>query len=289
LDDNEKIDSFDDLFEPFELDEGPPDATDVPGPSEPVMEDAPTVACPSCGSANPAHNRHCEYCGARISQGPLPVAPPPMLRTTAGARALMVLAGVILVVALIALLVNLFSSGDDSATPSTDDAGSAPTTAFPQERIEELTVSGVSSSSELPGFPASALIDSDPLNSWNDTQEGGTPELVFTFAQPVQITQITIQNVTDEERFKRNYRIETYEIEIDDLATRTTGTLADTNEPQTITVASVNTSRLTLSVLSTYPAEAFNGKIPFRELALQEVKFFGRVVEPETTADSATG
>lgn len=283
LDDNDKIDSFDDLFEPFDLEDAPPPEEEPGAVPEPVIEDAPTVACPSCGSANPAHNRHCEYCGARISQGPLPVAPPPLMRTTAGARALMVLAGVILVVALIALLVNLFSSGDDSesATPIPGE-DSAPTTEFPRERIEELQVADVTASSELPGFPASALIDADPLNSWNDTQESGTPQLVFTFAQPVQITQIIMQNVTDEARFKRNYRIETYEIEIDDLATRTTGTLADTNEPQTITVASVNTSLLTLTVLSTYPAEAFDGQIPFRELALQEVKFFGRLAESET-------
>jgi len=281
--DDEKIDSFDDLFEPFDLDEPPPPGEQAEAPPENPVDDTPGVTCPSCGSPNPAHNRHCEYCGARISQGPLPVAPQPMLRTTAGARALMVLAGVILAVALIALLVNLFSGSDGETAADTATDDTATSESIPLPAIEELVVADVVASSELPGFPASALVDTDPLNSWNDTQEGGQPTLTFNFATPVQITQITVQNVTDEERFHRNYRIEAYEIEIDDLPTVTSGTLSDTNESQTITVPSVQTTQLTLKVITTYPAESWDGKIPFRELALQEVKFFGR------EADAATG
>lgn len=278
MDGNDKIDSFDDLFEPFELGDVPPEGE----PEEaPLVDEAPTVVCPSCGSLNPAHNRHCEYCGARISQGPLPVAPQPMLRTTAGARALMVLAAVILIVALIALLINLFGGSDTPASPSDVTTTS---TSLPVQAIEELKVLNVVASSELPGYSASFLIDSDPTNSWNDTQEeAGPATLSFTFAQPVTITQIMLQNVTDEERFHRNYRIQDYEIVIDDLPTTTSGTLQDTNQPQTVTVPSVSTTQLTLRIISSYPAEAWNGKIPFRELALQEVKFFGRPATTSTT------
>ena len=77
------------------------------------------MPCPSCGTLNPPFNRHCDSCGARLSQAPLPVAPQPMLRTTAGARALMVLAGVILTVALLALAVNVFRNGGDGTAEST--------------------------------------------------------------------------------------------------------------------------------------------------------------------------
>ena len=75
--DNDNKDGFDDLFEPFELDEKPPEGAPEPAAETPapLVDDAPMVACPSCGTANPAHNRHCESCGARIAQGPLPVAP----------------------------------------------------------------------------------------------------------------------------------------------------------------------------------------------------------------------
>jgi hypothetical protein len=282
--DNGTDDGFGDLFEPFELDEVPPAGAgeepiaEPPPTAAPLVDDAPMVACPSCGTNNPAHNRHCESCGARIAQGPLPVAPQPMLRTTAAARALMVLAGVILAVALIAILVNIFRGGTDSPTANTSVTTSGVTT-IPTQAIVELAATGVVASSELPGFPATALIDSNPDNSWNDTQQNGQAFLTFTFAQPVQITQIQLQNITDEERFRRNFRIKDYEIEIDDLPTVTSGTLEDDNSAQTITVPSLETRELTMRVISTYAAEPYEGNLPFRELALQEVKFFGRVLD----------
>jgi hypothetical protein len=200
----------------------------------------------------------------------------------------MVLAGVILAVALIALLVNLFSGSDGETAAETATDDTATSGSIPLPAIEELVVADVVASSELPGFPASALVDTDPLNSWNDTQEGGQPTLTFNFATPVQITQITVQNVTDDERFHRNYRIEAYEIEIDDLPTVTSGTLSDSNESQTITVPSVQTTQLTLNVITTYPAESWDGKIPFRELALQEVKFFGREADAAAATEAET-
>ncbi|MEE8331474.1 MAG: discoidin domain-containing protein [Acidimicrobiia bacterium] len=278
--DNDKVDGFEDLFEPFELDEGPPEPGDEESAPAPAlsMDDAPMVSCPSCGTTNPAHNRHCESCGARVSQGPLPVSPQPMLRTTAGARALMVLAAVILAVALIALLVNIFNGGSDNPSAGTT-ADTTGASTIPSQAIVELQVTDVRASSQIPGFPASALIDSDPENSWNDTQLSGQAFLTFTFAQPVQITQIQLQNITDEERFHRNFRIRDYQIEIDDLPTVTSGTLEDDNSAQAITVPSLQTTEITIKVINTYTAEPYEGRLPFRELALQEVKFFGRVVE----------
>ena len=201
-----------------------------------------------------------------------------MVRNTAAGRALMVLAGVILTVVVVAILVDVFRGGSDGATDTTTATTSGVTT-IPTQAIVELDVASVVASSELPGFPASALIDSNSDNSWNDTQESGQPFLTFTFAQPVQITQIQIQNITDEERFIRNFRISDYEVTIDDLPTVTSGTLEDDNSPQTIPIPSLETRELTLRVINQYAAQPFEGKLPFRELAVQEVKFFGRVVD----------
>ena len=87
-------------FEEFTLGDSPPAGDDDPmvtvSDVSPIRQ---MINCPSCGAANPEHNRHCEECGARITQGPLPVAPQPMIRTTAGARALAVILGVVAVVA----------------------------------------------------------------------------------------------------------------------------------------------------------------------------------------------
>ena len=74
---DDRIDSFDDLFEPFELEDGPPPASSSPAPEptppaapiepEPAPEPVATVPCPSCGTHNPAYNRHCEAClGRRV-------------------------------------------------------------------------------------------------------------------------------------------------------------------------------------------------------------------------------
>ncbi|MFH2071666.1 MAG: hypothetical protein ABIJ75_02320, partial [Actinomycetota bacterium] len=92
----------------------------------------------------------------------MPVAPQPMLRTTAGARALMVLAGVILSVALLALMVNVFRGGGGEAVETT----TTTTTSIPVE-IKALTPVSTRCSSELAGFPCTALTDTDPENRWN--------------------------------------------------------------------------------------------------------------------------
>ncbi|MFQ5948879.1 MAG: hypothetical protein ACE5KX_08470, partial [Acidimicrobiia bacterium] len=221
---DDPTDTFDDLFEPFELGDEPPELEDEPPEPAarprrqappPETEEPPRPAmCPSCGTENPPYNRHCEACGARIAQGPLPVAPPPMLRTTPGARALMVLAGVILVVALLALLVNVFRGGDNApaAEPTVTTAVPAPPLA-----IEELKPIRVDCSSELPGWPCDALIDEDPTNYWNAINGGEDAEIKFFFTEPVQITEILVHNPTDEEDFLRNFRINGLEIAIDDL------------------------------------------------------------------------
>ncbi len=270
------VDPFDDLFEPFELDAPPPAGAEPPPP----QPEAHMVACPSCGTQNPAHNRHCESCGARIAQDPLPVAPQPMLRTTPGARALGILAAVILIVAVLALIVNFLtdSGGDEDATTGTD--GTVPSTEVtpPILAVDQLIPTRVTATSELSGFGADALIDGDPTTSWNDASlKGVGAELTFFFAAPVQISQIVIQNVEDNDRFLRNYRIEGLEIRLDDLGVPIIRTLQDTTTQQTLDIGSLETNTVTMRVTSTYEAQPVGNRTPFEELALQEVQFFGRL------------
>jgi hypothetical protein len=278
--DENRIDPFDDLFEPFELEESPviedlPDTEPPPPrPSRSSVETEPIrlVDCPSCGTSNPAHNRHCEACGARLGQDPLPMAPPPMIRATPGGRALGVLAAVVLLVALGAVLFNVFR-GDASEESATSTSTS--TTAAPVEAVE-LRPTEVTASTELTNFEAENLIDNDPTTSWNDKSlRGQDAVLTFRFAQPVQISYIEIQNVENDERFARNYRIRGYAVVVDDLAIELTGRLEDTNDPQQIKIASLETTLLELQVTSTYPAQSADGQPPFNELAVQDVRFFG--------------
>jgi hypothetical protein len=195
-----------------------------------------------------------------------------MLRTTAGARALMVLAGVILGVAVLALVVNVFRGGgvETAATTTTT------TTSIPVE-IKALSPVRTTCSSQLAAFPCTALTDNDPENRWNATEGGIGAELTFLFSPPVQITELFIDNVQDEERFRRNARVKGIEITTDDLIQSTIIELDDTNEPQKVQIGSIRTSSLTITITSAYPGQTFEGKEPFPELAMQQITFYGRV------------
>lgn len=202
----------------------------------------------------------------------MPVAPQPMLRTTAGARALMVLAGVILSVAVLALVVNVFRGGGTEAVEST----TTTTTSIPVE-IKSLTPVSTRCSSQLAAFPCTALTDADPDNRWNATEGGVGADLTFLFSPPVQITEIFIDNVQDEEPFRRNARVRGLEIKTDDILQSIIIELDDTNTPQKVTIGSIRTSSLTIKITSSYPGQTFDGKEPFTELAMQQITFYGRV------------
>lgn len=303
MDQDKSGDDFDIDFEPFQLGDPPPEeypqgrpeaAPQEPQGSPPAPPShthpspeprqraaAPTTpaattavtACPSCGAHNPEYNRHCEQCGAKLSQDPLPVAPAPTSRTSAGARALGVLAAVVLVVALVALIFNVFRGNGETAAEedtATTTAATAPVAAV------ELFASSVAASSEIEGHEASNLIDGDSETDWNDEGlRGKDAWLEFSFAQPVQLTEIELQNLENDERFKRNYKIQGYVITVDDMEIEIPGRLENTNDPQRIPIASLGTSNLTVRVTSTYTAEPAGDKPPFNELALQGVRFFG--------------
>lgn len=275
----------DDGFEPFTLDDTPPIEDDAPPRTQTISNPTPSradelpaageaVPCPSCHSNNPPYNRHCEACGARLDQTPLPVAPQPMLRTTAGARALMVLAGVIFTVAVLALAVNVFRGGDDAVAATS----TTTTTTQPTLNIVELQPIRVRCSSELDAFPCEALIDDDPTNSWNATA-GGFPgtEITFFFSPPVQITEMFVYNLDDEERFLRNARMKGVTLTLNDLPQATVTELEDTNQPQRVELRSLRTASVTLRIDSAYAPQSFEGQEPFEELAAQEILFYGRV------------
>jgi hypothetical protein len=293
--DDDSIDTFDDLFEPFGLEgdpQGQPGAGEargtrqtVPVRSEPLPQgEGPprgAITCASCGNPNDPANRHCEMCGARLARSQMPVAPQPMLRTTAGARALIVLAAVVLFVAMLALVFNAFGNSEEPVAVTSSTTGTtAATTA-----ITPLQPFRIECSSELASFPCEALNDGDPSTSWNATEGGINATITFYFNPQVQITEMIIENVDDEGRFLRNRRIKGIEVEIDDLQQVTVEELADTNdEPHRIQIRSLQTSSVTIRITSAYPGQSFGGEEPYPELAVQEISFYGRTSPTATTS-----
>ena len=288
---DDRNDQFDELFEPFELSDPPPSTSPAPPPTprrEPQAsgQDAapspdapsqqatqPAIACPSCGAKNPPFNHHCERCGSRLSSDPMPIASSPTSRASAGGRALGVLAAVVLIVALVALMVNIFG-GDDSALPETTSSSTSSTQ--PVIVTEVLPISVKASSQRGDAFGPENLIDGDPATRWNDDALHGVGAwLEFTFAQPIQIQELEFQNVTDDEAFRRNYKIQGYTITVDDLSVPISGRLVNSNAPQRVNVASLGTTTLRVDVTTTHLAEPVGENPPFDELALQAVRFFG--------------
>ncbi len=295
---DDRNDRFDDLFEPFDLvetpaelladnggDQAPPPLREkettgeVPVSQQHVAttgQDVGTVSCPSCGAVNPSFNHHCERCGSRLSTDPMPIAPAPPGRSTAGGRALGVLAAVVLIVALVALMMNIFGGSDESelAGPETSTSTTTRLTLVPPQ---ELVPTSVKASSELnDSFGAANLIDGDPETRWNDNSLRGVGAwLEFTFSPAVQITEIVFQNAEDDEAFKRNYKIQGYQIEVNDLNVAISGRLLNSNEPQRVKIASLETFNLKIFVTTTHLAEPVGEAPPFSELALQGIQFFG--------------
>ena len=289
---DDRNDQFDDLFEPFDLPApgAGEETSEIPAPPPPTpaargdvphahvtteQQPVDSVNCPSCGAANPSFNHHCERCGSRLSTDPMPIAPAPAGRTSPGFRALGVLAAVVLVVALVALMINIFRSGEpDIAGPDTSSTSS--TTTQPVIVAEIIPTSAKASSSLSDAFGPENLIDGDPETRWNDASLRGVDAwLEFTFATPVQITEMEFQNVSDLTKFQQNYKIQGYTIEVNDLNVPISGRLVNSNEPQRVRIASLETFTLRVAVSTTYPAEPVGDDPPFNELALEDVRFFG--------------
>jgi len=285
--DDENIDTFDDLFEPFGLDGEPQPkrpstarrqtvpvrSSEAPSTSLAPGPDSRLISCASCGNRNDPNNRHCDKCGARLVRGQMPVAPQPMLRTTAGARALIVLATVVLAVAILALVFNVFGGGGTPAESTSTTTGT--TLAVPP--IVQLDPIRVECTSELVAFPCTALIDGDPTTSWNAVDGGIGVEITFLFSPPVQITEMLIENLDDQGRFLRNARMKGIEVLVDDLTQATVVTLDDTNDAaQRVQIRSLSTSSLTIRITSGYPGQSYEGKEAFPELAAQDISFYGR-------------
>ncbi len=174
-------------YEEFSLESGPPQ-DDAPPP----RKDTPRgngngnggsgpIQCPSCGAVNPGNNRHCQECGARLRQGPLPTAPRPAVQATAGVRAALAISGLLLGVILIALFFNIFTGDDPEASASTTTTTTtlpAPAELGPIEILEETcTPQGIS------GFICANLTSGTPDEyqvSWEENADQGiTIELSF--------------------------------------------------------------------------------------------------------------
>lgn len=235
--------------------------------------------CPSCGAENAPGNRHCEECGARISQGPLPAAPRPAVQATAGVRAVIAIGGLLLGIIVIALLFQLF--GGDATTDTTAAAADTTSTTVETQQPEVLDPLDVQCSEEgLGSFTCNNLISgSDSLYQvrWTDLETTGeTLTITIRFRTAVTISQIDWYNIgNDDTRFRRNYRARSLAISADDALVDVQRELQNIPGRQIIPFSSLSTNQVTIEVNSAWPAELVDGQV-FTELAIDEIEVLGR-------------
>ncbi|MFP3914009.1 MAG: double zinc ribbon domain-containing protein [Actinomycetota bacterium] len=257
-----------DEYETFELGSGPP-----PAPGGPVL-------CPSCGAENSPTNRHCEECGARLAQGPLPAAPRPAVQATAGVRAVIAIGGLLLGVIIIALLFQLFG-GDDTSPDTTPVATATTATTFQVDEPEVLDPLDVTCSEDgLGEFVCQNLTDgADSLYqvNWEELEAAGeTLTITIRFRSAVAISRIDWTNITNNDtRFQRNYKARALTITSDDSLSDTQIDLQNIPGTQQVEFTSLNTHQVTIEVQSAWPAQLIDGQV-FEEIAIDEIEVIGR-------------
>ena len=277
-------------FEEFELTE--PGSYDEPASYDTAYEQPPValISCPSCGAQQHAGNKHCEQCGARLGSGTMPVAPRPLASVSAGTRALTIILAVLASVVLLALIYTntIGSSAEEDAADDQADATVSTPAVADVGNIEQITPITISCSTELNGttLACTNLID-DTDAYWNDNSLGGDGAVIIaTFATEIRLEQVQFTNLADSVTFRRNYRIRGVSIVADDLPGLpfVDELPNDNNRVHAVSTPTLNTKQVTIRVTATWPSEAIDGRA-FDELALDEIAFWGRVVEspaPET-------
>lgn len=275
-------------YEEFSLEDAPPTDED-PVPEPPRRTGRAEITCPTCGAVNPGNNRHCQECGARLSQGPLPTAPRPAVQATAGVRAALAISGLLLAVIFIALFVNIFNGGDTNAETSTTTTSTTVPDIAEAAPIDVLSVScdpqGIGSLICNNLISGTTGQGNEYQVVWEDVANDGIL-ITFTFREPIAISEIQWTNIDDPVRFKQNYRAKGITIVAQDSLTEVPATIEDQQGTQIVRYTALNTTTLQIKIVSAYESEIVQEN-RYGELAIDEIVIVGRPVTPTTTETTA--
>lgn len=271
-------------YEEFRLGSPPP-----PRPRPLPAGNGSELICPSCGAVNPSNNRHCQECGARLSQAPLPTAPRPTVQATAGVRAALAISALLFGVVVVALLFNIINGGAEAGDTTTTVASTTSTTVAEIGPIEVINTECIPDES-VGSFVCENLTSGTEAEYqivWEDLDPQELT-LRFTFRQPMVVQRIDWANLTDDVRFRRNYRARGLIIQAEDSLQPLPFELEDEPGTQTIAFTALNTNSLDITVTSAYQAQVVDENV-FRELAIQEITIYGRpATTPNTTVPGGT-
>jgi zinc-ribbon domain len=269
-------------YEEFELGAPPPPAA---RPGSRQSSNGPDVTCPSCGAVNPANNRHCQECGARLSQGPLPTAPRPAVQATAGVRAALSISALLFAVVVIALLFNIFN-GDGATAESTVTTEVLTSSTVPE--VQPIDILRADCSREgIGAFVCENLISDSTAEyqfNYEDVPEGEPITITLTFDRPMVVQRIDWFNLEDPTQFKRNYRARGIVINAQDSLQPTPLQLEDLPGSQPVNFIAIDTNWIEITIESDYPAEVVEDNV-FRDMAIQQIVVIGRPA-PATSTDN---
>lgn len=269
--------SSDGPYEEFTLNEPQPTPTPPPPPA-PRRNGGASVECPSCKTANPSTNLHCQNCGARLRQDPLPTAPRPAVQATAGVRAALAISGLLLVVILVALAFNMFS-GDNTAGSSTTLASTSTSTPPVAENGPIEILRADCTPPGLGSFACSNLVSGEGTEfqvNWEELEAAEeTLTIRLSFAQPMIVARIDWTNISDQNRFLQNHRAMGITIDGNNQLTPLSTNLEDVPGAQLINYAAIGADYIEITVHSTFRSQVVDDRT-FPELAIDEIVVIGR-------------
>lgn len=261
-------------YEEFRLAE-PPAEAEIPPQPAPARRTG-TARCPSCGADNPANNRHCQECGARLNQAPLPTAPRPAVQATAGVRAALAISALLFVVIIIALIFNVFN-GNGSPTATTLPAATTTSPSVAESGPIEI-LSSECTPEGIGSFVCDNLTSGTSAEyqiTWEELAEGENVVIRLTFRQPMIVERIDWRNIEDPTRFKQNYRARGILIDAQNALQPFPKELEDVPGTQTIRFAAMNANWVQFTIESAWTAEVVDDNV-FEELSIDEITIIGR-------------
>ncbi len=243
----------------------------------------PQIRCNNCGNNNLPSIKNCKECGLLLVR-PLSnygATELPTRKEVPGIRAVFFLALIIPLIAGASYFYNTRLAEEViEEIEIVEQTTSTITTTTLQSRLKVQTPISCGASSKLEAnnpndFWCENLYDNS-LSSWQDN--GLRCEdawLEFKFEKDIFIEFIVIVNVEKSSSFKRNYKIRDLIITTKNEDQQIQIELENRNSDQWLDI-NATTDYLRIDVLSAYPGEEFNGKEPFKECAVQEVRFFGK-------------
>lgn len=135
-----------------------------------------------------------------------------------------------------------------------------------------VSVASVHSPSQTGEGATNRLIDGDSKTLWTHNVSE-TPVAVFDFSTDNAFTEVAFENPPEGAAFARHARIRFVELLFAASAQRITAELPDTPGRHRVLIPNIQSSQVTVRVLSFYPGQAVESQEAIDELAVAEVTF----------------